>query len=66
LSAVKRPLLVVRGAESKFVTQAALEKTRRLRPDLPVLVVPGVDHYVNEEAPEAMTRAIIDFAINSQ
>jgi 2-(acetamidomethylene)succinate hydrolase len=66
LSAVKRPLLIVRGAESKFVTPEALEKTQRLRPDLPVLVVPGVDHYVNEEAPEAMTRAILDFAIKSQ
>jgi 2-(acetamidomethylene)succinate hydrolase len=59
---VTRPVLVVRGAESKFVTAAALEKTRKLRPDLPVLVVPKVDHYVNEEAPEIMTQAILDFA----
>jgi 2-(acetamidomethylene)succinate hydrolase len=61
---VSRPILIVRGAESKFITPAALEKTRRLRPDLPTLVVPGVDHYVNEEAPEVVTDAILKFAAN--
>lgn len=61
---VSRPILIVRGAESKFITPAAFEKTHRLRPDLPTLVVPGVDHYVNEEAPEAVTDAILKFAAN--
>lgn len=58
---ISRPTLIVRGALSKLVSAAALEKTRKLRPDLPVLVVDGVDHYVNEEAPEVMTKAIRDF-----
>ena len=58
---VLRPTLIVRGALSKLVSAAALEKTRKLRPDLPVLVVDNVDHYVNEEAPEVMTKAIRDF-----
>ncbi len=58
---VKRPVLVVRGQLSKLVSAEALEKTRKLRPDLPVLVVPNTDHYVNEEAPDAITSAIIDF-----
>lgn len=58
---VSCPTLIVRGALSKLVSEAALEKTRKLRPDLPVLVVDGVDHYVNEEAPEIMSRAIRDF-----
>jgi 2-(acetamidomethylene)succinate hydrolase len=59
---ISRPTLIVRGALSKLVSAAALEKTRKLRPDLPVVVVDGVDHYVNEEAPEVMTKAIRDFA----
>jgi 2-(acetamidomethylene)succinate hydrolase len=58
---VSRPTLIVRGALSKLVSAAALEKTRKLRPDLPVLVVDNVDHYVNEEAPEVMTNATRDF-----
>jgi 2-(acetamidomethylene)succinate hydrolase len=60
-TSVTRPVLVVRGALSKLVSAQALEKTRRLRPDLPVLVVDNTDHYVNEEAPELMTQAIRDF-----
>ena len=59
---VQRPVLVVRGALSKLVSAAALEKSRLLRPDLPVLVVDSVDHYVNEEAPDVITKAILDFA----
>jgi 2-(acetamidomethylene)succinate hydrolase len=59
--AVNRPVLAVRGAVSKFVSAAALEKTRKLRPDLPVLVVEGTDHYVNEEKPEVVSQAILDF-----
>jgi 2-(acetamidomethylene)succinate hydrolase len=61
----KRPVLVVRGQLSKFVSPAALEKSRKLRPDLPVLVVENVDHYVNEEAPDVITKAILDFVAKS-
>lgn len=60
--AVTRPTLIVRGAESKLVSEAALEKTRKLRPDLPVIVVPNTDHYVTEEAPEESIRFIREFA----
>lgn len=59
---VSRPTLIVRGAESKLVSAAALEKTRKLRPDLPVLVVENTDHYVTEEAPEVSIKAIREFA----
>ena len=59
--AVNRPVLAVRGAVSKFVSAAALEKTRKLWPDLPLLVVEGTDHYVNEEKPEVVSQAILDF-----
>lgn len=62
---VRRPVLVVRGQLSKFVSTAALEKSRKLRPDLPVLVVEKVDHYVNEEAPDVITKAVLDFVAKS-
>ncbi len=60
--AVTRPTLIVRGAESKLVSEAALEKTRKLRPDMPVIVVENTDHYVTEEAPEESIRFIREFA----
>jgi 2-(acetamidomethylene)succinate hydrolase len=58
---VKRPVLIVRGEKSKLVSAAALAKTSRLRPDLPVVVVPDADHYVNEVSPEITLRAITNF-----
>lgn len=58
---VTRPVLVVRGGVSKLVSEAALEKTRALRPDMPVLVVDGTDHYVNEEKPDEISKAIREF-----
>ena len=58
---VNRPVLIVRGAVSKLVSAEALEKTRKLRPDLPVLVVDGTDHYVNEEKPDVVSNAILNF-----
>jgi 2-(acetamidomethylene)succinate hydrolase len=58
---VTRPVLIVRGENSKLVSAAALAKTSRLRPDLPVVVVPDADHYVNEVSPEITLKAITNF-----
>jgi 2-(acetamidomethylene)succinate hydrolase len=58
---VNRPVLIVRGGDSKLVSAEALAKTSRLRPDLPVVVVPGADHYVNEVSPEITLKAITNF-----
>lgn len=58
---VERPILIVRGEQSKLVSPAALEKTRALRPDLPVVVIEGADHYVNETAHGMTLRAIEAF-----
>ncbi|MGV0877592.1 alpha/beta hydrolase [Martelella sp. FLE1502] len=59
--AVTRPVLIMRGADSKLVSAAALEKTHDLRPDLPIVVVPGADHYVNETNPDVTIGAIRNF-----
>jgi 2-(acetamidomethylene)succinate hydrolase len=58
------PALLVRGSESRFISQKAFEKTRRLRPDLSTLVVAGADHYVPEEAPQTLARSIEMFISN--
>ncbi|MFX0543890.1 alpha/beta fold hydrolase [Roseovarius sp. S4756] len=58
---VGKPVLLVRGGDSKLVSPAALAKTSALRPDLPVVVVPGADHYVNEVSPDITAQAITNF-----
>ncbi|WP_309084950.1 alpha/beta hydrolase [Chelativorans sp.] len=58
---VKKPVLIIRGELSKLVSAAALAKTSRLRPDLPVVVVPNADHYVNEVSPDITLKAITNF-----
>ncbi len=58
---VRKPVLIVRGEVSKLVSADALAKTSRLRPDMPVVVVPGADHYVNEVSPEITLAAITNF-----
>jgi 2-(acetamidomethylene)succinate hydrolase len=58
---VTKPVLIVRGGDSKLVSADALARTSRLRPDLPVVVIPGADHYVNEVSPEITLRAISNF-----
>ncbi len=58
---LRRPALLVRGEVSKLVSAEALAKTSRLRPDLPVVVVPGADHYVNEVSPDITAQAITNF-----
>lgn len=58
---VTRPVLIVRGGDSKLVSAEALAKTSALRPDLPVVVVPGADHYVNEVQPAITIKAITNF-----
>jgi 2-(acetamidomethylene)succinate hydrolase len=59
---VKRPVLMIRGADSTLVSETAFERTRALRPDLEYLVVPGTDHYVPEEAPDVISDAVVRFA----
>lgn len=59
---VRRPMLLVRGAESKLVSPRAFERTLRLRSDVESLIVPDVDHYVPEEAPIIISDAVRKFA----
>ncbi|KAA0069919.1 alpha/beta hydrolase [Tardiphaga sp. P9-11] len=59
LESVKVPVQLVRGAESKLVSPAAWDRTKKLRPDLPAIEVRGTDHYVPEEAPAAIATTVL-------
>ena len=61
LSALAVPALLVRGADSAFVSAAAFDAARALRPDLPAIVVAGADHYVPEEQPGRVAEIIGEF-----
>jgi 2-(acetamidomethylene)succinate hydrolase len=51
---VKPRTLLVRGANSKLVSEEAWAKTRALRPELEAVEVADADHYVPEEQPAAI------------
>jgi 2-(acetamidomethylene)succinate hydrolase len=61
LSGLAGPALLVRGADSAFVSAAAFDAARALRPDLPAIVVAGADHYVPEEQPGRVAEIIGEF-----
>jgi 2-(acetamidomethylene)succinate hydrolase len=63
LLSLQVPALLVRGAESTFVTAEVFEATRALRADLSASVVRGADHYVPEERPEALAEVIEKFLV---
>jgi 2-(acetamidomethylene)succinate hydrolase len=62
-TSVKTPVLLVRGAGSKLVSPAAWDRTKQLRPDMPAIEIENTDHYVPEEAPDAIAAAVLDFAL---
>lgn len=52
------PLTLLRGEYSRIVSRAAFAATQELRPDLRMVDVPGLDHYVPEEDPVAVADEI--------
>lgn len=61
LRAIAVPTLLVRGAESRFVSEAAFARSCALRPDIDAVVVDGADHYVPETQPEKTAELIEGF-----
>ena len=61
LTDIRVPALLVRGADSGFVSAAAWAKTRQLRSDLATIEIEGADHYVSEEAFTILAREIVKF-----
>jgi 2-(acetamidomethylene)succinate hydrolase len=61
LRAIRVPVLLLRGEDSRLVSRAAWEKTRALRPDIAAQEIANADHYVPEEQPAAVAAAVLDF-----
>ncbi|WP_225753079.1 alpha/beta fold hydrolase [Actinotalea sp. Marseille-Q4924] len=55
------PMLLVRGADSPFLSAAALATSLGLRADLRGAVVAGTDHFVHEEAPSEVAALVRGF-----
>ena len=55
------PAVLIRGADSRFVSDQAFAAARALRPDLPGVIVDHADHYVPEEQPAEVARIIREF-----
>lgn len=56
--AVGVPVTVVRGELSRIVSAEAMARARSLRPDVRVVELPDVDHYVPEERPDVVADEI--------
>jgi pimeloyl-ACP methyl ester carboxylesterase len=55
------PLMLVRGADSGFVTDEDLAEARRRQPGIRVEAVPDAGHAVQSDQPRALSRLIRDF-----
>jgi pimeloyl-ACP methyl ester carboxylesterase len=64
VSAITAPVMLVRGGDSKFVTDGATAEFRRRQPGLRVEVVAGSGHAVQSDQPLELTRLIQDFVFN--
>jgi 2-(acetamidomethylene)succinate hydrolase len=61
VNAIRVPVLLLRGEDSKLVSPEAWAKTRALRPDIQAREIADADHYVPEEQPAAVAAAVLDF-----
>jgi 2-(acetamidomethylene)succinate hydrolase len=64
-TSLKVPTLLIRGAESKFISLEVWARTKALRPDMRFVELPNADHYAAEEIPGAIAGEILSFAIAS-
>jgi pimeloyl-ACP methyl ester carboxylesterase len=61
VSAITAPVMLVRGGDSKFVTDGDVAEFRRRMPGLRAEVVPGSGHAVQSDQPLALARLIEEF-----
>lgn len=62
---LKVPTLLIRGAESKFISPEVWARTKALRPDMRFVELPNGDHYAAEEIPGPIADEILSFSIAS-
>jgi pimeloyl-ACP methyl ester carboxylesterase len=63
VSAITTPVMLVRGGDSKFVTDDDAAEFRRRQPGLRLEVVPGAGHAVQSDKPLELAALIRDFGL---
>jgi esterase len=58
--------MLVRGGDSKFVTDNDVAEFRRRMPGVRTEVVPGAGHAIQSDQPLALTALISDFVFSSK
>ena len=51
--------MAIRGALSQWIPQRSWDKWQRMRPDVPVLMMPEVGHMAPLQQPEQMAQLIL-------
>ena len=64
-ASLKVPTLLIRGAESKFISPEVWARTKALRPDMRFVELPNADHYAAEEIPGPIADEIVSFSTAS-
>lgn len=62
---LKVPTLLIRGAQSKFISPDVWARTKALRPDMHYVELPGADHYAAEEIPDLIADEVSSLALAS-
>ena len=66
VSAIDAPVMLVRGGDSKFVTDNDVAEFRRRMPGVRTEVVPGSGHAIQSDQPLALTALISDFVFDAK
>ena len=59
LKELKVPCVAIRGADSQWIPQRSWDKWQRMRPDVPVLVMPEVGHMAPLQQPQEMAQWVL-------
>ena len=59
LSELRVPCVAIRGEQSQWIPERSWQKWQRLRPDLPVIVMPQVGHMSPLQQPELMAQLLL-------
>jgi 2-(acetamidomethylene)succinate hydrolase len=58
---LKVPTLLIRGAESKFISPEVWARTQALRPEMRAVELANADHYAAEQIPSPIAEEILSF-----
>ena len=61
LTAIDGPILLERGADDATCSFALLQQWKELAPHAKIIEIPGAGHFVADEQPEVLAKALADF-----